>query len=333
MPPGTDVRSVHIDVLLTNLARLYRPLDDGFVAEEVAPRLPVLKESDKYPIFDKGPWFGQGDDIDLDLVADRAATRRVDFTWSTDGYLAEKRALGFDISDRERSNADDQLRLEQNKQRLVLGRLALLRERRVARLLQDTSQTGGQLNSAMTAATAARWDAAATTYLSITTDIIAGVTAMRQRIGVRPNVIVIPAAVAEGMHKSQFFSSSNGPQVVYSGLPQNVPHYVDFPLLPPTLLGMRVLVGGAIRDSSAVGGTFTASEVWSEDVRLLYVSPSAAIEVPSVAYTFEARGRMTKRWRDPDESKEVDAFEAQNGVIDERVVGPEAGFTLTNALT
>lgn len=331
MPPGTDVRGVHIDVLLTNLARLYRPLDDGFVADEVCPRLTTVKESDIYPVFDKGPWFGAGDDIDLDLVADRTGSRRVDFTWSTSGYRCEKRALGYDVSDRERSNADDQLRLEQNKQRLVLGRLALLRERRVARLLQDTSQAGGQLDAAMTAASGARWDGTATTHQNILTDVVAGITAMRQKIGVRPNVIVIPAAVAEGMHKSQFFSNSAGPQIVYSGLPQQTPVYTQYPLLPGTLWGLRVLVAGAVRDSAAEGATFAASEVFGETVRLLYVTPCPAIETPSVAYTFQSRPPLTKRWRE--EENELDIFEAQNGVIDERVVGPEAGYTITNALT
>ena len=331
--PAPAVRDVHIDVLLTNLALLYEPLLDGFIAEEVCPRLPVLKESDKYPVFDKGPYFGAGDDVDLDLVADRASTRRVDFSWSTAGYLCEKRALGFDISDRERSNADDQLRLETNKQRNVLGRLALLRERRVATLLQDSGQTGGGLAAANTASSTVRWDAATTDYQDVLTDVIAGITLMRQAIGARPNVIVIPAAVAEGIHKSLFFVNSSGPQVIYTGLPAQAPVYAQYPLLPPTLWGMRVLVAGAVRDSAAEGGTYTASEVFGEAVRLLYVTAGPALETPSVAYTFEARGRMTKRWRDPDESKETDAYEAQNGVIDERVVASEAGYTITNCLT
>jgi hypothetical protein len=332
MPSSLDVRAVHgVDAYLTNMARLYRPLDEGFVADEVCPRLPVAKESDLYPVWDRGPFFGAGDDVDYDLLGDRTPVRRVDFTYSREGYLAEERALGFDISPRERSNADSILNLETNKQRGTMGRLALLRERRIATLLQASGVAGGELDAASTAAATAKWDAAATTYQSIFGDVIAGKTRIRQQIGVNANIIIIPAAVAEGMHRSQFYSAAAGPQIVYMGSTSASPAYRDYPLLPPVLWGMRVLVAGAVRDTAADGGTFTASEVWGEAVRLLYVTPGPAIETPSVAYTFQAQPAVTRRWRDND--PELDVFKVSNGVIDEKVVAPLAGYTITDCLT
>lgn len=326
--PNTDVRGVHLDAHLTNLSRLYQP--SGFVADTVCPRIGVAKESDLYVVWDRGPFFGAGDDVDTDLLGDRSPVRRVDVTYSREGYMCEERALGFDISPRERANADSVLRLEANKMRAVQNRLALLRERRVATILQDTGQTGGELDASTDAASAARWDDASTTYQNIRGDIAAAVTRVRQETGVRPNTIVIPAAVAEGLEKTTFYSAAAGPLIVYDGNPTG-PAYSDFPRIPSTLLGLRVLIAGAIRDTAAEGGSFTDSEVWGETVRVLYVTSGAALEEPSVAYTFQSQSPAVRRWQEDD--PQLDVFKVSNGVIDEKVVAPLAAATITNCLT
>lgn len=328
--PATNVRDVHLDGYLTNLARLYRPMDDGFAADEVCPRLPVVKESDLYPVFDKGPWFGAGDDIDLDLLGDRTPVRRVDFSWSREGYLCEERALGFDISPRERANADTVLRLEMNKQRMTLGRLALLRERRVARILQDSSQAGGELDAAMDAASAARWDDAGTTFANIRADIIAAKQRVRDRIGINPNVIVISLKVAEGLTATAFYTTAIS-WTVNTGERPNLTRFTEDVLLPDRLFGLRVIVAGALRDTAGEGGAFSSEEIWGETARVAYVTPGPAIENPSVAYTFEAQPRATRRWQENDPV--LDVFKLSNGVIDEKVVAPEACATITNLLT
>jgi hypothetical protein len=61
---------------------------------------------------------------------------RVEFDATTASYQAQRRELAWDISDRERKNADNQLRLETVKQEGTLGRLALLRDMRIEALLQ-----------------------------------------------------------------------------------------------------------------------------------------------------------------------------------------------------
>lgn len=328
--PGSAVRDVHLDGYLTNLARLYRPAEDGFVADEVCPRLPVAKESDLYPVWDRGPWFGAGDDIDLDLLGDRTPVRRVDFTWSREGYLAEERALGFDISPRERANADSVLRIEVNKNRMTLGRLALLRERRVARLLQDSDTTGGELDSAADAASAARWDAAATTYQQVRGDIIGAIQKVRQKIGIKPNVIVIPEQAAEGLTGTAFYEGVVR-WMVDNGESPNLTRFTDRIVLPSRLFGLRVIVPGAMYDTAAEGGTTSLAEVWGEVARVLYVTPGPSIDNPSVAYTFQAQPPGTRRWRDSD--PELDVFKVSNGVIDEKVTAPLAGATISNLLT
>lgn len=321
---GQPVGSVHINVPLSNLAVLYRPLESGFIANEVAPILPVQHESDSYYVFTQGDFYAT--DVD-DLVPDRTEPREVEFSHTTASYQCRRRELAWSVSDRERGNADSQLRLETNKQNGTLGRLFLKREARIAALLKKTSN-GGSL--ALGANAAAKWDASTTDYQDILTDVVAGITAMRQAIGLRPNVIVIPAAVAEGMHKSLFFSNSNGPQSVYSGAPDQVPLYSQYPLLPRVLWGMRVLVPGVIQNTATEGQTASYADIWGEQVRLLYVTPNADIETPSVLYTFQSEPLTTRYERRA--SRRIDWY-ASGFTIDERVVAASAGYEIADCLT
>lgn len=314
------VGNVHVNAPLSNLARLYRPT--GFIADQICPRLPVVKESDLYYVWDQGPFFA-ADEVD-DLVADRASAREVEFSHSTEGYSTQKRALKWSISDRERANADNQLRLDTNKQNGTLGRLLLKREIRVANLLRKVAN-GGKLNLGGNAAT--KWDNASADYQDLAIDVMAGKTAMRQAIGASPNVIVIPAAVVEGMHKSLLFQAL---QYTYGSERSRQLLEAEYPVLPPVLFGMRVVVGGEIKNTAKEGQTASYSDVWGEAVRLLYVSPGPAMEEPSVAYTFQSRPLMTRQWRDDD--REVDMYEISH-IIDERVTAPDAGYEIADCLT
>lgn len=319
--PSQTVGNVHVSVPLTNLARLYRPDVNGFIADLVCPPLPVAKENDLFYRWTQGPFFAT--DVE-DLVPDRAKPRRLEFDHDTASYVAQKRELAWDISDRERGNADNQLRLEIVKQEGVLGRLLLKKEDRVATLLRKTTNGGG-LSLGANAGT--KWDNASASYVTVMTDVVAGITTMRQAIGVKPNVIVIPAAVVEGLHKSTFFT---GLQPYTRGDVNSQPMYTEYPLLPPVLWGMRVLVPGQIKNTAKEGQTASYSDVWSEQVRLLYVTNGPALESPSVAYSIQSRPLTTRRWRD--EEAETDAF-AVGYVGVEQVVAPNAGYEINDALT
>jgi hypothetical protein len=313
------VGNVHINGPLTNLSRLYRP--KGFIAPQVCPQIPVVKESDKYYVFDQGPYYAT--DVD-DLVADRAKPRKVEMSHSTEQYLCQKRELAWDISDRERRNADSQLNLERNKQNGTLGRLLLKHEIRVAALLRKTTNGGG-LNLGTTAAV--KWDGAAVTYAGIATDVMIGRAAMRQAAGVVPNKIVIPAAVAEGMHKSLLYQIL---QYTYGDSQARLLMEQPFPALPPVLFGMDVIIAGEIYNSAVEGQTASYSDIWGEAVRMLYVTSGPALEEPSAAYTLVNRPLQTRQWRD--EEAEVDSY-AVGWIVDEKVVAPDAGYEISDCLT
>lgn len=319
MPPSVErVGTVHVDQLLSNLARLYRP--EGFIADQLCPYIPVSNESDIYPVFTQGDFYGT--DVD-DLVPDRAEPRVVDVSHSTEQYVTVRRELAWDISDRERKNADSQLNLERNKQSNVIGRLALKREARVAALLRKAANGGGLT---LGANAANKWDAAATT--TIESDIWTGREAMRLTIGVRPNLIVIPEAVAAGMQKNtqlvaklQYTYGSAGERPLLSDY---------YPDLPPVLFGMRVLIPGLIQNTAKEGATESYSDVWGEAVRMLYVTSGPALENPSVAYTFRSEDFSTRSTRE--DKPRVDWF-ATGQTIVEKIVAPNAGYEIADCLT
>lgn len=314
---GETVATVHVDALLSNLARLYRPT--SFVADQVCPYIDVVNESDLYPVFEQGEWYAT--DVD-DLVADRSEPRVIEFSHSTESYRCERRELAWDISDRERKNADSPFRLERNKQAGTLGRLMLKHEERVAALLRKTTN-GGQLS--LGADAAAAWDTAGTT--SIETDIWTGREAGRTSIGQRFNVIVIPEAVAAGMQKNTQLTAKLQYTYGDSGARPLLEDY--YPVLPAVLFGMRVLIPGEIKNTANEGATASYSDVWGEAVRLLYVTATAELEIPSVAYTFRSEPLTTRRSREDKPRKD---WFAVGQTIVSKVVAPSAGYEINNCL-
>lgn len=317
--PEQTVGNVHVNVPLSNLARLYRPQLDGFIADEVCPYLPVVKESDSYYVFDQGPFYAT--DVD-DLVPDRQEPREVSYAHSLESYQTQRRELAWTISDRERKNADSQLRLERNKQVGTLGRLMLLRERRVAALLRKTTNGGG-LNLGANAA--AGWDVAGTT--TIESDIITGREAMRTTIGIGPNVMIIPEKVAVEMTVNSQIRDWLKYAVFQPGVN---PLSEKYPLLPSVFFGMRVVVPGQIQNTAVEGQTPAYSDIWGAHVRLLYVTPGPAIEIPSVAYTLRSEQLSTRSERVG--RPRIDWYAVGQTIV-EKIVAPDAGYEIATAAT
>jgi hypothetical protein len=315
--PSQTLRNVHIDAPLSNLARLYRPMADGFIADAVCPYIGVEKESDLYYVFDQGSFYAT--DVD-DLVGDREHPRVVEFAHSTESYICQRRELAWDISDRERRNADSGLNLARNKQNGTLGRLMLKREDRVARLLRKTSNGGG-LN--LGAAATANWGTAGTT--TIEADLITGIEAIRALIGLRPNTLIVPTKVAINMTKN----SQIRDWLKYNVFEEGVnPLSKRYPLLPSVFFGMRVIVPDMIQNTAVEGQTASYSDVWDDHVRLLYVTDGPALEIPSCAYTFRSEGLSTRTERDG--KGRLDWYAVGQTIV-EKIVAPDAGYEIADA--
>lgn len=311
-----------IDPVLTNFARAYRP--HGFIYDQLVNRVSVSTLSGQYPIFPKDYWYSN--DVD-NLTRDRAATREIDFKWSTETYLAKEYALKVSITDLERQQAHQALRLEQNKTDFLSLRMTMAREQRLATLLDDPAQTtGGGFTSGNSAAPTA-WD---NTGSNPEADVRTAALAMYDATGQQPNVIVIPYKVA------YFLATIHGTdtlrnQIQYTA---NIEQYIKegVSVLPNTLFGLRVIVPMGPQSQAGNEGASapTYSDIWGKKVRLLYVDPSAGWGTPSVCQAFTHTPQEVTRWREID--PDVEYIRQRERVV-EKVTAPDLGYVLRSIIS
>jgi hypothetical protein len=168
-----------------------------------------------------------------------------------------------------------------------------------------------------------KWDSSEAT---IEKDVKAAKNEVRNKIGIRPNTIVIPYLVASEVALNKEIRdilkyTVNGLQILEQG---------DL-ILPARLWGLKVVVPDAREITSAEGQTDTYEDIWSDSVRVLYVNPGADINTPSIAYTFSSEPFRVDRWteNDPPGLEYI-----RNGeILSEEIVAPEAGYEINDTLT
>lgn len=314
-------RSLQVfDPVLSSIARRY--VSKGFIADELLPSIGVSTLSGQYPTFTKRYWFSVQTDNE---VTDRTPANEVDFEWSMDTYLAREYALKVSITDLERAQAIAELRLEKGKTEYLTQQMKLAHEIRVAAIFKKIAAgTTGGLTSG--AAPSNNWDIDAAT---VEADIKLGVIAIYDLTGLVPNVIVIPYKVAYAMALQEDIrailrSDATGKGVEYIQLGMRI--------LPTVIHGMKVVIPmGAQMDSAREGAASdVVTEIWGDDVRLLYVDAGAEWGIPSVAYRLDHTKKKVTRWRqvDPDIDyvREMERY-------DVKVVAPDCGYEIQDVLS
>ena len=302
-------RDVHVDAALTNLAIGYHP--SMFVAEEAIAVVPVKKESDKYYVWDKQSAF---QDYEA-LRADGARSNLVDFGLSTATYSANEYALSTKVTDRQKDNADSVLRLRESKMRRVQDLLILAQERRVSTLLT----TGANYATGHTSTPSTKWDASGNT---IRADVDSARNTVRQAIGRLPNKIIIPFEPAQVIARD-----SN----VLELIKYTDPTLLVGGTLPPVLWGMKVLIPGSTYTSSLEGAsTVTYTDVWSDNVVLIWDAGEATIDSPHFAKIFRSKDWNVSTWREDAEKAE---YIEPSQIQDEVITSNSSGYLYTDVLT
>ncbi len=306
------VKDVHVDAVLTNFSVGYHP--GGMVAEQVTGVMKVKKESDKYYVWDRPSAFKVSSSGTMSLRADGTEAKVIDFGLSTSTYQAEEYALATMVTDRQKENADDVLKLREAKVRRIKDLLMLEQEIRVATLMTTTANWASGHNAEPNP----KWNESSPT---IEKDIDTGKEVVRKAIGFEPNTIVIPAAVAKWVKRDSTI--------------RDLIKYTQNDLLvngdlPPTMFNMRVVIPGAIYTASTEGASsVTYSDVWSDSVVLLYVPPTTDLDSPNGVKIFRAQDTMVRTWRE--EKKKAEMIEV-SVVQDEVITSSLSGYVLTNTL-
>lgn len=147
-----DLGSVHIDQALTNLSIMYT--NEMFLADQVFPRLPVEKRSDKYFVYDKATALtgsgldGNGRATSLTRPGREAAT--IAYTLSTDSYYAEEYRIRELVTDAQRRYSDNPLQPDNDATIHLTNTLLLDNEQMVANLVGNASNYPSANKSTLT---------------------------------------------------------------------------------------------------------------------------------------------------------------------------------------
>lgn len=307
--------TIHIDRALTNVSSIYANEADSYIADKIAPIVPVANETDSYFLYSSGHFR-----IDDAVRANGAEANEVDMHFSTGSYRLTEYALKMFVSDRDRENADAPLSLDIDATKVLTERILTTREFEVASLLFATASFANQLS----VAAANQWslDTTASDPLLI---VNTATNVIVRTSGKRPN------AVAMGLNP---FLSLKRHQSVSDRI-----KYVERSIVTEDLLASlfdidQVLVGKSVYDAAPQEGAGDASQpiqsltsIWGQNALFAWLPPSPGLRMPSAVYMFakqdDGMRLKVKKWR---EEKLAGDYIEVSTMLDPVVVSSNSGF-------
>lgn len=320
--------SVHVSTPLTNVSLAYmQDLSKFFISNQVAPIVPVAKQTDKYYTYTKDAWF-------RDEAAKRAPGTpavRGGYELSSDSYSCDVFAYAKAVDDQIRANADAAIDLDKEATEFVTRKMMLKKEIDFnSTIFAASTWTGSSTGADITAST--KWDNASGTPIK---DIQLEMDSMLGKTGFLPNTLVLPRAVWRAIKNSADFLNRIG---LSAGATTSQPAQGTPAKLAEILELERVFVCGAVKNSAAEGATASMAFLQTEGAWLGHVASSPGLMVPTALYTFawtaypgaNGAGARIKRWRD--EASEADIVEG--GIaFDHKVVAADLGVYFVDVLT
>lgn len=302
---------VHVDAPLTNFALQFR--NRAFVAEELFPIVPVVKESDLYYTFSREELR----DIET-LRAAGALAKEIDWVPSTAQYVAEEYALRHLLADRIVSNADIPVRPRMNTVSKLMKWLMLGYEKRV----QAIAQASG--NSVATVAASPKWDGTSPT---IEKDIDTAKDSVRNNAGVEPNAILFAENVKDVVKRDSTLRDliryvinlgAGNRDLLINGE------------LPPVMFNLAIIIAGATEDTSKIGATSSIAKIWNDAVPVFYREMAVSLDAISWGYTMRVQTPIVTSYRD--EARKGEYIEASI-IQDEELVTSNAANLITDVLS
>ena len=317
-------RDVHIDALLTNISLGYS--NPNYIADTIAPLVPVQKQSDLIPAYDQSHWF-------RNLAALRAPgtpSQRGGFTLSNTSYVCRNYAWGFNLADEVRDNTDSPYNMDRDATLYVTDKIQMNRE---ANFATNYFTTGVWTGDKTGAATGGDFLWFSDTQANPITTILTYMDEVEGRIGREPNKLVLG--------KKTWLAIMQNPNVlqrtVYGGN-NTVPAMINLQAFA-AMVGLPsdgVLIGRAIQTVTQEGiaeASVVYNRIWGPDALLLYVPPTPSLFTPAAMYTFVWQRvpnalQYIRRFREED--RMMDVIEGHS-YYDQRVTVPRAGLFMNDA--
>jgi hypothetical protein len=317
MPTATG-HDLHIDQNLTKVAINYSPAT--LIAPQIAPVVPVAKQSDYYVVWDQGDILR----VETDNRAPGTEANKITRSVSSGQYYADNYALKTQLTleDRENMDAVYVKELRGGRAKYVVDKLGLGWEKRCA----DICTSGGNVYSY--SAVASAWTEFRNGYSDPLTDILTGLDVIQDATGIRPN-----SCLMGGQAWRNFRWHADIIDALHGDTGRGNPRFATREQAKSLLEVDRFIVGEGYYNSAAEGQSQTLTPIWADHVLLYYAPLAPTTEDASFMYTFRwskpGLPTMTVE-RHPFDSK-TKAEEIEVGVYqDEVVTASTLAYLITN---
>lgn len=277
------ISDLHIDAALTDLSVAFAQRQN-FKARMAFPVVPVLKQSDKFFIYDRQDWLRS----DAGPRAPGAESPGGGWRISNSQYFCDRDAsLHFDIADPERANADAAIDLDQDGTEYITEQIMLKEEKDwmtgfFAAAIWDGASSStdmtGQAAPASTATNFLHWNDVQSTPIE---DIDGEATAIAQKTGKKPNSLFLGPQVWTALkHHPDIVDRIKG-----GAIPGN-PAIVTKQLVAQLLELETVEVFWGTEDTALEGATASFSFLAGRSALLSYVPARPGLRVAAAGYTF-----------------------------------------------
>jgi len=285
----STLQQFHVDQALTNVSVDFSN-NGNYIAEQVAPLVPVLKQSDFYFVFSKEKLRRFNT-----TIAPGADFPRIDLNMDKRGYFFENgHGLEYPIPDQLRSNADPATQLDVQATKTLTEDILIDQEYNLAQVALNTTTLSNAGASGTTLSTTAQWSD------FINSDPIPVIDAAK--VTVANNIARYPNAMA--INDVVYLKLRNHPKVIDRF--KYTSNGVRTPLSQDELrqaLGLDYLFVGTARYNSAPEGEADAlTSIWPNNAYLFYRPTNPGLMEPAFMYTFlwtgQGFGQLMARYRE-----------------------------------
>jgi len=275
--PNPTRQNIHVNRPLTNISIAYIQKASAFVAGQVFPSLPVVKQSDRYFVYLKEDWFR--DEAMKRKKGSESAGGGYELD-NTPTYFCENWAYHKDVDDEDRANSDSPLQPDRDAVQFTTQKLLIRREVEwITRYFTSGLWTTGYDGAAAESGTdVVYWSSSGSTPIE---DVADAQIAIQSVTGLKPNVMVVGPHV----HKALRNHADILDRIKYTerGI-------VTKDLLAALFEVDKYLVAEGVKNSAAKGATEDTDFIAGKHCLLAYAAPSPGIKVPTAGYTFSWTG-------------------------------------------
>ena len=305
-------QQIHRDRPLENISVAYK--SERLIADRLAPRVNVVHETDTFFVYAK-------DSLTLPQTArgNGASANEASWNISTSSYVLTQHALKGLVTDRDRSNADEAIRLDIDTTEYLTEKILMRKEIDLANIVTTASNWANATSLSSTLA----WNQN-TTLSNPIAFVDSACSVVASQSGKIPNTVVLndPTFRAAKEHIS-----------IVDRIKYTSPDSVTDQILAKLFNVQQVLVAGGIQNVGQEGQADSMGWIWTDMAFVAYIEQNPGFRKPSALYQFTkaefGNPYKVKRWRE--EEREGDFIEVSS-LFQNKVVASDCAYIIVNTV-